>query len=159
MSNDLLTCVIDTETIVDIEAIKVLKARYCMCVAKEDWKTFESLFTEDLEFVTPDDVVHGPRSTFMAYHKRTLQDPKVWGVVHCYTPIITMTGPHSATGIWGMEDVHIWPDTGGPKVGHHGYGFYHEDYIRIDGSWFFKRIKVVYDRIDALEGGFGSDFK
>lgn len=145
--------------LVAIESIKQLKAHYCVCVAKEDWKTFEGLFTEDLEFITPDDVVHGPRSTFMAYHQRTLQADKVWGVVHCYTPIITITGPDTATGIWGMEDVHIWPDRGDPTVGHHGYGFYHEDYVRTGDTWLFRRIRVVYDRLDPLEGGFGSDFK
>jgi uncharacterized protein (TIGR02246 family) len=142
------------QQLLDIEAIKQLKARYCMCVAKKDWDTFFSLFAEDLEFVQPDGTTHTPRSTFYAFHKRNLQETDVWGTVPCSTPIITITGPDTASGIWAMEDVHIYPGEG-PRVGHHGYGHYHEDYIRTDGGWRFKRIQVTYHRFDALEGGFG----
>lgn len=147
------------QRLLDIEEIKQLKGRYCICVAKEDWKTFESLFAEDLQFITTDGVVHEPRSGFMAFHKKNIQDPKLWGVVHCYTPIITITGPDTATGIWGMEDVHVWPGSEGPPVGHHGYGYYHEDYVRLHDRWRFKRIRVVTDRMDPLEGGFGHKAK
>jgi hypothetical protein len=125
-----------------------------VCVAKEDWATFETLFDESLEFVTPDGIAKQPRSAFMAFHKENLQEPKLWGVVRCFTPIVTITGPDSATGIWGMEDVHIWPGTE-PPVGHHGYGHYHEDYVRTADGWKFKRIEVIYDRMDPLAGGFG----
>jgi SnoaL-like domain len=143
------------QQLLDIEAIKQLKGNYCRCVAIEDWDTFFTLFTEDLEFVTPNDgKVYSPRSAFYTMHKANLQDPKVWGVVHCYTPMIAITGPDSAHGTWGMEDVHIYPDTD-PQVGHHGYGFYHEDYVRTSEGWKFKRIEVRYDRMDPLSGGFG----
>ena len=39
------------QQLLDIEAIKQLKARYCNAVALKDWDTFFSLFAEDLEFV------------------------------------------------------------------------------------------------------------
>ena len=78
----------------------------------------------------------------------------MWGVVHCYTPIIEITGENSAKGVWGMEDIHVWPGDG-PRIGHHGYGHYHEDYVRTTDGWKFKRIDVIYDRMDPLEGGFG----
>ena len=52
------------QKLLDIEAIKQLKARYCLCVAKKDWQTFFTLFDEDLEFVQPDGSVQTPRSTF-----------------------------------------------------------------------------------------------
>jgi hypothetical protein len=148
MQNDMI------QQLLDIEAIKHLKALYCMCVAKRDWDTFFSLFAEDLEFVQPDGTVHGSRATFYTFHKRNLQDTDVWGTVPCSTPIITITGPDTANGIWAMEDVHIYPGEG-PRVGHHGYGHYHEDYIRTEAGWRFKRIQVTYHRFDALEGGFG----
>ena len=147
------------QQILDIEAIKQIKGTYCKCVGKEDWDAFFTLFTEDLEFVTPaNGAVFTPLSAFYAMHKKSLQDPKVWGVVHCYTPIITVTGANTASGVWGMEDVHIYPDTD-PHVGHHGYGFYHEDYVRTAEGWKFKRIEVIYDRMDPLEGGFGPTFE
>lgn len=147
------------QQLLDIEAIKQLKGRYCICVANEQWDTFFTLFTEDLEFVTPSgEKVYTPRSEFHAMHKKSLQDPKVWGVVRCFTPIITITGPDTASGIWAMEDVHIYPGSD-PHVGHHGYGHYHENYVRTADGWRFKRIKVTYNRMDPLEGGFGPSFQ
>lgn len=147
------------QQLVDIEDIKQLKARYCICVAKEDWKTFETLFAEDLQFITTDGVVHEPRSGFMAFHKKNIQEAKLWGVIHCYTPLITLTGADNATGIWAMEDFHVWPGNEGPRIGHHAYGHYHEEYVRLPDGWRFKQIKVVTDRMYPLEGGFGGKAK
>jgi uncharacterized protein (TIGR02246 family) len=142
------------QQLLDIEAIKQLKARYCMSVAKKDWNTFFTLFHEDLEFVQPDGTVHTPRSTFHAFHKKNLQETDVWGVVPCTTPIITITGPDTATGEWAMEDWHIYPGEG-PHRGQHGWGHYDENYVRTAEGWRFKRIQVTYHRFDPLEGGFG----
>jgi uncharacterized protein (TIGR02246 family) len=147
------------QRLVDIEEIKQLKARYCMCVAKEDWQTFETLFAEDLQFITTDGTIHEPRSGFMAFHKKNIQQAKLWGVIHCYTPLITLTGANTATGIWAMEDFHVWPGTEGHRVGHHAYGHYHEEYVRLPDGWRFKQIKVVTDRMYPLEGGFGGKAK
>jgi hypothetical protein len=145
------------QRLLDIEDIKQLKGRYCYCVAHETWDEFKSLFTEDLQFTTPDGTLHDGREVFWAFHIENLQIPKIWGVVHCYTPMITITGPDTATGIWGMSDVHIWPGEGRPHVGHIGYGHYHEDYVRQADGWRFKRIRVDYQRFDPLEGGFGHE--
>ncbi len=142
------------DRLLELEEIKQLKARYCRFVAKEDWKGFKNLFSEDLQFITPDGYMHDGREVFMAFHEESLQKPKVWGVVHVYSPEISMTGPHSAKGLWAMEDVHVWPGGDGPPVGHHGYGYYDEDYVRLADGWRFKRIQVIYDRVDPLEGGF-----
>ena len=142
------------QRLIDIEAIKQLKGMYCRCVAIEDWATFMGLFTEDLEFVQPDGTVQKPRAAFEAFHKVNLQEPKVWGVVHCFTPMIEITGPDTAKGIWGMSDVHIWPGEEGPAtVGHVGYGHYHEDYVRTADGWRFKRIQVIYERFEPMTGG------
>jgi len=142
------------EDLCAIEEIRDLKARYCYCVAHEDWAAFKALFTEDLQFTTPDGVLHDGREAFWAMHIEGLQKPKVWGVVRCFTHRITLSGPNAASGIWQMEDVHVWPTGEGPRVGHHGYGHYHEDYVRAPDGWRFKRIKVTYQRVDPLEGGF-----
>ena len=147
------------QQLLDIEAIKQLKGLYCHCVAIENWDTFFTLFIEDLEFVTPTaGVVYRPLSAFYAMHKKNLQDTKCWGVVRCFTPIIQITGPDTASGIWQMEDVHIHRQEG-PKVGHHGYGQYVEEYVRTADGWKFARIEVKYNRLDPQEGGFGPGAK
>ena len=143
------------QQLLDIEEIKKLKGIYCYSVAKEDWKTFESLFAEDLVFVSPGGSPLVSRRVFMEFHKKNIQAPKLWGVVRCHTPIITITGADTATGIWALDDLHIWPGSEGPRVGHRGYGHYYEEYIRLKEGWRFKRIEVINERMDPLEGGFG----
>jgi hypothetical protein len=143
-----------TETLLLIEEVRNLKARYCWCVAHEDWTSFKALFTEDLQFTTPDGTLHDGLPAFWAMHIEGLQKPKVWGVVRCFTSQIEITSPETATGVWQMEDVHVWPTGPGPRVGHHGFGHYYEDYVRTPEGWRFRRIRVEYQRVDPLEGGF-----
>jgi uncharacterized protein (TIGR02246 family) len=139
--------------LLDIEEIKQLKARYCRCVITEDWEGFRALFAPELVFVQPGGGTHDGRDRFMAFHEENVQRSGLWGVVHCYTPEITITGPDTASGVWAMSDVHIWPGGDGQPVGHHAYGHYHEQYRRLDDGWRFTRIQVIYERIDPLEGG------
>lgn len=143
------------QSLSDIEDIKRLKGRYCLCVATRDWTTFETLFAEDLEFITPNGTTHSPLSAFMAFHETHIQKTKLWGVIRCHTPIITITSADTATGIWGLDDTHVWPGDG-PRVGHRGYGTYYEQYVRLPDGWRFQQIKVVFDRMEPLEGGFGT---
>src|SRR5689334_4703955 len=112
----------DAETLLAIEEIRQLKARYCYCVANEEWPSFKALFTEDLQFTLPDGTLYDGREAFWAMHIESLQQPKVWGVVRCFTSQIALTGPDTAKGIWQMEDVHVWPTGSASRVGHHGYG-------------------------------------
>jgi uncharacterized protein (TIGR02246 family) len=147
------------QRLVEIEAIRQLKARYCYCVAHEDWTEFERLFAPELQFITPDGALYDGRKVFMAYHVEVLQKPKVWGVVRCFTSQIDITGPDAAHGVWQMEDVHVWPTGGDKRVGHHGYGHYHEDYVRSAEGWRFKVIRVTYERMEPLEGGFSAGMR
>ena len=52
-------------------------------------------------------------------------------VHHGHMPEIELTSPTTATGVWAMEDMLRWPD--GSEL--HGYGHYHETYVKVDGSW------------------------
>ena len=45
-------------------------------------------------------------------------------VHHGHMPEIDITSPATATGIWALQDVIVWPD--GTRL--HGYGHYHETY-------------------------------
>ena len=143
------------QRLIDIEAIKQLKGMYCRCVAIEDWADVHGpVHRGPRPSSSPMAPNRHPRAEFEAFHKVNLQALKVWGVVHCFTPMIEITGPDSASGVWGMSDVHIWPgEEGAPKVGHIGYGHYHENYVRTPNGWRFKRIQVIYERFEPMEGG------
>jgi uncharacterized protein (TIGR02246 family) len=141
------------QRLVDIEEIKQLKARYCRFVAAENWDEFEALFTEDLQFITPDGTVYQGRDNFMAFHIERIQKPKAKGVLHCFTPEIIITGADTATGTWAMYDLHEWPTSEGTMTGYQGYGHYHEDYVRTKDGWRFKRVENTRVRTDPLTGG------
>ena len=65
-------------------------------------------------------------STFLS---ETLADAVT--VHHGHMPEIRLTSPTTATGIWALADVIVWPD--GTRL--HGYGHYHETYAREGEEW------------------------
>ena len=54
-----------------------------------------------------------------------------------------------------MFDYVEWPSTqpDGARVGLQGYGHYVEEYVREDGEWRIRRIRLERLRIDPLGGG------
>ncbi|MCB0928685.1 MAG: nuclear transport factor 2 family protein [Mycolicibacterium insubricum] len=124
----------------EIEAIKVLKARYCRFLDTKDIDSWRALFA-------PDVVVHldlgvstggADPQTGPALNGFDAFFPVVWGGVehaatvhHCHTPEIEITAPDGARAIWAMEDWLFFP--GGGSL--HGAGHYHETYEKRDGSW------------------------
>src|SRR6202008_3933999 len=55
-------------------------------------------------------------------------------VHHGHMPIITLSGPDEASGIWAMED-RLYRSAENPLEGGgrylHGFGHYHERYVRL----------------------------
>lgn len=151
----------------DIEEIKQLKARYFRFLDTKDWEAWRAIFTEDLEFiftesnlaldrsslditVASEGQVHRGRDSFVEWTIAT-SDP-ITTVHGGHDPEITITGPDTATGIWGMTDYLEWPSDGPPR-GMRGYGHYHENYVRTADGWRVKRVVLSRIRVDALEGG------
>jgi SnoaL-like domain len=138
-----------------IEEIKRLKARYFRCLDTKDWSGFTGVFADDAvldvsgEVATPDDpgagVVRGNGE--IGRYVRANVDAVVT-VHHGHMPEIEIVGPDAATGIWAMEDKLRWPE-GSPIVAMHGYGHYHEDYVKVDGRWRIASLKLTRLRIDS----------
>lgn len=53
---------------------------------------------------------------------------------HGHMPEINFVDDDTATGIWAMEDELWWPE-GSPIKYLHGYGHYHETYVRTAAGW------------------------
>ena len=116
----------------DLEAIRQLKARYFRTMDTKDWDGMRLVFVDDVVIDTTasgGNVVTGA-DEFMAFLRETLGD--VITIHHGHTPEIDVTSPTTATGIWALQDILVWPD--GTRLD--GYGHYHETYAKgEDGSW------------------------
>lgn len=118
------------EDLVEIEAIKQLKARYFRLMDTREWQAWGEVFSEDARLrwgPEPGDVMQG-REAIVAGVRRALE-----GAVTCHhghMPEIELTGPASARGVWAMEDV-----IEGPRLSLHGWGHYEESYVKQAGCW------------------------
>ena len=66
-----------------------------------------------------------------------------------HMPEIELTSPTTATGIWALNDLIIWPD--GSRL--QGYGHYHETYEKVDGAWRIKSSKLTRLHMDITGSG------
>lgn len=131
----------------DIEAIKQLKARYFRLLDTKDWDGFGELFAKDVQVDTRDaggGVQDGVES-FVSMTRESLA--RAVSVHHGHTPEITLTSPTAATGVWAMEDRLQYPD-GGPIKQLHGFGHYHETYVKAGGTWLIASLRLTRLRTD-----------
>lgn len=134
--------------LVDIEAIKQLKARYCRLLDTKDWAAWRTLFADDfLSDTSPagGKKIHGA-DEFVAFTRKSLRNQATVHQVHA--PEIELTSPTTARGVWALEDVVRF----GPGVNLRGYGHYHETYEKIGGQWRFKSSTLTRLREDVFNG-------
>lgn len=138
------------QRLLDVEAIKQLKARYFRTLDRRDWEGFGRVFSPDavLEVPEVDMVVHG-RPAIVETVRQSLTGSTT--VHHGHMPEIELTGADTARGTWAMADYVEWPATeSGARVGLHGYGHYLEDYLREDGEWRISHTRLERLRVDPL---------
>jgi uncharacterized protein (TIGR02246 family) len=133
----------------DLEAIRQLKARYFRLMDAKDWASMRDVFTDD---VVMDMTGAGGRlitgaDEFMAGLQEILAGAVT--VHHGHMPEIEVTSATTATGIWALHDIVIWPD--GLRLD--GYGHYHETYEKVDGLWriassTLTRLHTDFTRVD-----------
>ncbi len=135
----------------DRNALLDLKARYFRFVDTSDWDGFAALFSGDATLSPLDDL---PGVTFEGSEgiRQGVADAMhdVVSVHHGFTPEFAMIGPDDASGIWPMED-RLWfgPTSAAPGVIVHGFGHYHERYLRIDGRWRFRSVELRRLRVET----------
>ena len=136
------------DALVEIEAIKQLKARYCRYLDTKDWGAWRTIFADDFHSDTAESggkVIEGA-DEFIAFTRKSLRNQATVHQVHA--PEIELTSATTARGIWALEDVVRF----GPGVNLRGYGHYHETYEKIDGQWRIKSSKLTRLREDVFNG-------
>lgn len=126
----------------DVRAIATLKARYFRSVDTQDWDALRALFADEVRIDVSGDgagVTTDP-DAFVANVRRALADAH--SVHHGHMPEIELTSDRTATGIWAMED-QIWFPPGGPVSHLHGFGHYHETYVKGDDGWRISTMRLT----------------
>ncbi len=130
----------EIEKLIEIEAIRQLKARRLRAIDAKEWDVYTRLHCEDHVSDTYGGAVMGSAKE----NTQKLAD-FVDGMVtvhHIHSYEIELQSATEATGIWCMED-RLWWTQGGEEYGLHGFGYYHERYRKENGVW-----KFCYRRLD-----------
>jgi hypothetical protein len=118
----------------DVEAIRRLKARYFRTMDTKDWDEMRKVFTDDVVIDTSEaggGIVRGA-DEFMTFLQEALGGAVT--VHQGHMPEIDIISETTATGIWALNDIVIWPN--GVRLD--GYGHYHETYEKGANGWRIK---------------------
>ncbi len=133
-----------SQELLDIEAIKQLKADYFFLMDTKQWEKWEDLFTTDLRVAGPERIREG-RDEFTAFVRKHLE-----GVLSChlgFMPRIEVVEGGNARGRWSMSDDlrlppgHPWCEEHSRRL---GYGYYEEEYRRQEEIWRISFLKLTY---------------
>jgi hypothetical protein len=132
------------QRLLDIEAIKTLKARYFLAVDSQDWDGLRALLTPEARIVG---MRHGPnltRDIFIDGIREGLAGVRTCH--HGHDPIIEFVDEATARGIWAMSDDLIFP-AGHRWSGEYqrrlGYGHYREEYRNEGDGWLISRVELT----------------
>jgi hypothetical protein len=144
------------EQLLEIEAIKQLKARYFRLLDTKQWDDLRLQFVDDCVF----DGTSSPfpdADAFVASLSTAHAETRT--VHHGHMPEIVLTGATTARGIWSMVDYVAWPGDAPYQVadspgmwGVMGYGYYQEEYRKEDGLWKISLLRLTRLRVDPLTG-------
>ncbi len=142
------------ETLLAIEAVRAVKARYCRMLDTKDWDGFAALFTSDAVMDVSQDTGNPPITgidAIVAQVRFAVDHAASSHQVH--TPEITLDGPDAAHGVWAMQDRVVWQEGKSPIPGVGsitGYGQYHESYRLEDGVWKIASLRLTRFHVDML---------
>jgi hypothetical protein len=122
----------------DIEAIRKLKARYCLYIDQPNEDAWISLFTEDSVWESDKIGIRKGREAIRVVF-RSIPDFLRFAVHYVTNPIIEVNGDH-ATGNWLLLEPCTFAQSNQPTW---GAGRYEEQYVKLGGEWKFKRLKLT----------------
>ena len=141
----------DLQQLLDIEAIKQLKARYFRLIDTKQWEAWGEVFATNVLLEIPEaDAELNGRAAVVENVREMLGGAST--VHHGHMPEIELTGPDTARGTWAMCDYVELTTKGedGGRLGLQGYGHYQEEYIREDGQWRIAKTRLERLRVDSL---------
>lgn len=138
----------DATSLLEIESIKQLKARYCRLLDTKDWEAWRAIFADDFLSDTSEaggKLIRGA-DEFVAFTRKNIGKPSQPTVHQVHAPEIELTSATTARGVWALNDVVRLA----PGLNLNGYGHYHETYEKVDGQWRIKSSKLTRLREDIF---------
>lgn len=141
----------DVEKLLAIEEIKRLKAKYFYGLDHKDWDLWRrEVFAADGRLIVPEASKEAIGiDAIIAYVSESTGDQV--SVHHGHMPIIEITSDDAATGIWAMED-RLYRTKAHPLADGstylHGFGHYHETYVRSLAGWRIQSTRLSRLRIE-----------
>jgi len=149
----------DVKRLLAIEDIRQLKARYYRCMDTKDWDGLGQVFAPEAVFDlrevnsvrrpltgewTPpygdETAVHRGHAAVVGMIRNAVT--RLVTVHHGHMGEIEITSDTSAQAIWAMEDV-IRNAPGEPEMSMHGFGHYHDTYVRLDRGWAIQTTRIT----------------
>ena len=134
-------------------AIRTIKQNYFHGVDSKNWALFASVFDEDCLFDfsaatnPPVPPIRG-RGAIVAFVRSTMAEFTT--VHHGFLRELEFSGAGSARALWAMEDI-LWRGEPGQLVRFlHGYGHYHEEYVKKDGIWLCSMTRLTRINVELF---------
>lgn len=140
------------ERLLALESIRNTKARYCRFIDTKQWDALGGVFAPDAvaDFSTegnPIPVLSGRDTIVQVF--RDLVDVAVT-VHHVHSAEVEFVSENEAKVISPMEDWVTFPE-GNENTSFHGFGHYHETFVKIDGEWYIQHTSLKRLRLDMFE--------
>lgn len=121
----------------DLEALRRLKARYCLGIDRQDWRLWrEEVFAPDASLSVPalDRPITGVEPIISWV---SAQWTDIVSVHHAHLPDLEIQSAGKARGRWAMDDrLYRRPAPDQPlQLLLHGFGYYDETYVRLAAGW------------------------
>jgi hypothetical protein len=149
----------DVQRLLAIEDIRQLKARYYRCMDTKDWEGLANVFAPDAvfdlrqvnsvrnpltgEWAPPygdESVVYRGHAAVVGMIRNAVS--RLVTVHHGHMGEVEITSDSAARAIWAMEDV-IHNPPGEARASMHGFGHYHDTYVRLDRGWAIQTTRIT----------------
>ena len=132
------------QELTDVQLIIHLKARYVRFVDTKQWAALEQLLVDDFAF----DGTRSSHSASAFVHLVTEQLAEANTVHQLHVPEIYVQSPSIASAVWPFADV-IDQRRNGLGLVRHGFGHYHENYVKGEGQWRISTMQITRVRVEC----------
>jgi len=124
-------------TLLEIEKIKQLKARYFRALDTNDWDVFAATLSENCEGSYSDgDLCFDGREAIVSFMRENLSGENILTLHNGHHPEIEIINESSATGVWYLEDIVLALES---STRIYGGGIYADEYQKVDDRWLISK--------------------